>query len=65
MTMYAEERQQAMAQLVAERGRLSVNVLAEEYDVTPRPSVETCRPSSAWDWSDVCTAAPSPQTPWP
>ena len=32
--MYAEERQQAMAQLVAERGRLSVNVLAEEYDVT-------------------------------
>ncbi len=34
MTMYAEERQQAMAQLVAERGRLSVAVLAEEYDVT-------------------------------
>lgn len=34
MTMYAEERQQAMAQLVAERGRLSVTVLAEEYDVT-------------------------------
>jgi DeoR family fructose operon transcriptional repressor len=32
--LYAEERQQAMAQLVAERGRLSVNVLAEEYDVT-------------------------------
>src|SRR4051812_23150723 len=32
--MYAEERQQAIAQLVAERGRLSVNVLAEEYDVT-------------------------------
>lgn len=34
MAMYAEERQQAMAQLVAERGRLSVNLLAEEYDVT-------------------------------
>jgi DeoR family transcriptional regulator, fructose operon transcriptional repressor len=34
MTMYAEERQQAMAELVAERGRLSVNVLAEQYDVT-------------------------------
>ncbi|MFC4786661.1 DeoR/GlpR family DNA-binding transcription regulator [Nocardioides sp. MAHUQ-72] len=34
MSMYAEERQQAMAQLVAERGRLSVAVLAEEYDVT-------------------------------
>ncbi|NYD42356.1 DeoR/GlpR family DNA-binding transcription regulator [Nocardioides panaciterrulae] len=34
MTMYAEERQQAMAQLVAERGRLSVAMLAEEYDVT-------------------------------
>ena len=34
MTMYAEERQQAMAELVAERGRLSVNVLAEEYAVT-------------------------------
>lgn len=32
--MYAEERQQAMAQLVAEHGRLSVNVLAERYDVT-------------------------------
>ncbi|WP_205474802.1 DeoR/GlpR family DNA-binding transcription regulator [Nocardioides sp. SYSU D00038] len=32
--MYAEERQQAMAQLVAERGRLSVNELAERYDVT-------------------------------
>ena len=31
--MYAEERQQAMAQLVAEHGRLSVNVLAEQYDV--------------------------------
>lgn len=34
MGMYAEERQQAMAQLVAEQGRLSVNALAEEYDVT-------------------------------
>jgi DeoR family fructose operon transcriptional repressor len=34
MSLYAEERQQAMAQLVAERGRLSVNVLAEQYDVT-------------------------------
>ena len=34
MTMYAEERQQAMAQLVAERGRLSVTELAEQYDVT-------------------------------
>ncbi|WP_121252402.1 DeoR/GlpR family DNA-binding transcription regulator [Nocardioides ferulae] len=32
--MYAEERQQAMAQLVAARGRLSVAVLAEQYDVT-------------------------------
>lgn len=32
--MYAEERQQAIAQLVAERGRLSVNVLASLYDVT-------------------------------
>jgi DeoR family fructose operon transcriptional repressor len=32
--MYAEERQQAMAQLVAARGRLSVAVLAAEYDVT-------------------------------
>jgi len=28
MTMYAEERQHAMAQLVAARGRLSVTVLA-------------------------------------
>ena len=32
--MYAEERQQAMARLVAERGRLSVATLAGEYDVT-------------------------------
>ena len=32
--MYAEERQQAMAQLVTELGRLSVNELAEQYDVT-------------------------------
>ncbi len=34
MTMYAEERQQAIAQLITTRGRLSVNALAEEYDVT-------------------------------
>lgn len=32
--MYAEERQQAMADLVRRRGRLSVAELAEEYDVT-------------------------------
>ncbi len=32
--MYAEERQQAIADLVAQRGRLSVNALAVEYDVT-------------------------------
>lgn len=32
--MYAEERQQGIADLVAARGRLSVNALAEEYDVT-------------------------------
>lgn len=32
--MYAEERQQAMAELVAQRHRLSVAVLAQEYDVT-------------------------------
>ena len=32
--MYAEERQQAIAELVAQRGRLSVNALAEEYAVT-------------------------------
>ena len=32
--MYAEERQQAIADLVAQRGRLSVNELAAEYDVT-------------------------------
>jgi DeoR family transcriptional regulator, fructose operon transcriptional repressor len=32
--MYAEERQQAMAQLVTQRGRVSVNALAREYDVT-------------------------------
>lgn len=32
--MYAEERQQAMAELVAEHGRLSVSDLAERYDVT-------------------------------
>jgi len=32
--MYAEERQQAMAELVTERGRQSVIALAETYDVT-------------------------------
>ena len=32
--MYAEERQQAIADLVAQRGRLSVNALAAEYAVT-------------------------------
>jgi len=32
--LYAEERQQAIAELVAQRGRLSVNALAEEYAVT-------------------------------
>ena len=32
--MYAEERQQAMARLVASRGRQSVNALAAEYAVT-------------------------------
>jgi len=32
--MYAEERQQAMAELVADRGRVSVNELAGTYDVT-------------------------------
>lgn len=32
--MYAEERQQAIADLVARRGRLSVNALAAEYAVT-------------------------------
>jgi DeoR family fructose operon transcriptional repressor len=32
--MYAEERQQAMAELVADQGRLSVNALAERFRVT-------------------------------
>lgn len=32
--MYAEERQQAMARLVGERGRLSVAAIAEEFGVT-------------------------------
>ncbi len=32
--MYAEERRQAMADLITQRGRLSVNELAEAYDVT-------------------------------
>lgn len=34
MTMYAEERQQAIARLVNQRGRMSVTQLAREYDVT-------------------------------
>jgi len=34
VTVYAEERQQAIADLVAARGRLSVNALAAEYAVT-------------------------------
>ena len=32
--MYAEERQQAMVQLISRRGRLSVVQLAEEFEVT-------------------------------
>lgn len=32
--MYAEERRQAMADLIAQRGRLSVNELADAYEVT-------------------------------
>ncbi len=32
--MYAEERQQAIADLIGQRGRLSVNAIAEEYAVT-------------------------------
>jgi DeoR family fructose operon transcriptional repressor len=32
--VYAEERQQAIADLVSQRGRLSVTALADEYDVT-------------------------------
>ena len=32
--MYAEERQQAMAQLISRRGRLSVVQLAGEFEVT-------------------------------
>jgi DeoR family transcriptional regulator, fructose operon transcriptional repressor len=32
--MYAEERQQAMAQLIGQEGRLSVTELAETFDVT-------------------------------
>ena len=32
--MYAEERRQAMAELITQRGRLSVNELAEAYTVT-------------------------------
>jgi DeoR family fructose operon transcriptional repressor len=32
--MYAEERQQAIAQLVSERGRLSVAAIADQFDVT-------------------------------
>lgn len=34
MSMYAEERQQAMAQLVVELGRVSVTEIAEQFDVT-------------------------------
>jgi DeoR family fructose operon transcriptional repressor len=34
MVLYPEERQQAMASLVAERGRLGVTALAEEFGVT-------------------------------
>ena len=40
--MYAEERQQAIADLVAQRGRLSVNPLAESTPSPPRPCGATC-----------------------
>lgn len=32
--MYAEERRQAMVDLIAQRGRMSVNAIADAYDVT-------------------------------
>ena len=56
MTMYAEERQQAIARLVTQRGRLSVNQLAREYDVTTetvrRSTMMVPRSASSRRWND-------------
>ncbi len=62
--MYAAERQQAMAQVVRERGRMSVTDLAREYDVT----TETVRRDltsleRTGNWSGGCTVVRCPRTP--
>ena len=57
--MYAEERHQAIAELVASRGRVAVTELATHFDVT----TETVRRDlSSWSGSSCsggCTAARS------
>ena len=59
--MYAEERQQAMAQLVTERGRLSVDEHRRASTTSPpRPCAATSPPSSGSAWSAACTAARCP-----
>ena len=55
--MYAEERQQAMAQLVAERGpRVGERHRLASTTSPPRPCAATSRPSSGWAWSAGSTA---------
>ena len=61
--MYAEERHQAIAQLVAHRGRVAVNELATRFDVTTQTLV---RPGTSprLDGSSCyagCTAARWPR----
>ena len=63
--MYAEERQQAMAQLVAEHGRLSVAVIAEQFDVTTETVRRDLSALERMGWSVACTVAPSRPARWP
>ena len=63
--MYAEERQQAIADLVAQRGRLSVIALATEYDVTTETVRRDLSALERPDRSAGCTAAPYRPAPSP
>jgi DeoR/GlpR family transcriptional regulator of sugar metabolism len=60
--VYAAERQQAMTQLVRERGRISVVELASQYDVTTETVRRDLSSSRTATWSAASTGAPYPPT---
>ena len=57
--LYPEERQQAIASLVAERGRLSVTAVAEQFGVTTETVRRDLARSSGPAWCAGSTGAPS------